>query len=394
MVAVATEVRAQLYRQQFAFVGDRSRYVAFVGGRGSGKTFAGVRKSLEWMSHGGLGVIAGPSFPAVKVGPKRAMLAALDEAGITYRENKNDATMYVPRFNAEVQFAGLENDTYLRGPNFSWGWIDELDYVADASMWRALKGSVREGSGYQLFVTSTPKGRFLLWQEWVRDADDFHALYRASSLDNVFIDAPSYVAGLGYSGRFYEQEIEAAFVTFEGLVYSVFERERHVMTMDTEGWAAVLGVDAGVRNPSAILTIRHAGERRHIQAEVYRRGMGQTDLRLAVEAEADRVNAEAIEVDPSAAGLIVDLLGDGYPAVKANNAVQDGIRTVSGLFADDLLTVDPSCVNTIAELESYAYPENARTETDNPIKQFDHCLDAARYGLLGLSEPVLHVGLR
>jgi phage terminase large subunit len=51
------------------------------------------------------------------------------------------------------------------------------------------------------------------------------------------------------------------------------------------------------------------------------------------------------------------------------------------------LTVDPSCVNTIAEFESYAY--NPRSlENDVPIKANDHAMDALRYGVMELFAPI------
>ena len=53
------------------------------------------------------------------------------------------------------------------------------------------------------------------------------------------------------------------------------------------------------------------------------------------------------------------------------------------------LTVDPSCVNLIAEVETYHYPDN-RTESDKPVKEFDHAIDALRYGLA--SEPIMLEG--
>jgi phage terminase large subunit len=48
------------------------------------------------------------------------------------------------------------------------------------------------------------------------------------------------------------------------------------------------------------------------------------------------------------------------------------------------LTVDPSCVNTISEFESYQYPDGRRGNSDNPIKENDHAMDALRYGIMEL----------
>jgi phage terminase large subunit len=388
MVALAANeitIEQQFYPQQIAFLGEQARYPAFVGGRNSGKTFTGAYKALKRAAAGGLGLIAGPSFPAMKLGPKPRFLKLLDDSGIPYRENKNDNKIYIYACNAEIQFAGLENDTYTRGPNYRWGWVDELDFVADPEMWRTAKAAVREGSDYQLFITSTPKGRRLIYQEWVVNRDDFHRLHKATSYDNFFVDAEDFVAGLNYAGTFYEQEINAEFVTFEGLVYPGFDRFRHVKAVDCAGWASIIAVDVGTRNPTAVLTIRHSGDRLHVARELYRRGMGSTEIVEAVAAEYRESRASAAVIDPSAAGLITDLENLGLTAHKGDNAIITGISRVTSVLPD--LSIDPSCVNLIAEFESYQYPEGTRAEQDNPIKANDHALDALRYGCMELVVP-------
>ena len=48
------------------------------------------------------------------------------------------------------------------------------------------------------------------------------------------------LSGLGYEGRFADQEIGAEFVSFDGLVYDRFDRTHNVATVDTAGWQDVL----------------------------------------------------------------------------------------------------------------------------------------------------------
>ncbi len=394
MVAQAVETRdITLYPTQFDFVADEHRLVAFVAGRNSGKTVAGSWKAVHLAEQlGGLGIIAAPDFPMLEFGAKRAFMERLRDLRIPYETQQQRGVVGIPRWKAEVRFATLENESRVRGPNYAWGWVDELDFLADRAVWQALKGAVRDGPQPQLFATSTPKGRRLIWEDWIENATDNHALYRATTFDNPFIDAADYVQGLGYAGRFYDQEITAEFVGYEGLVYPAFDRDRHVREVDTTGWPVILGVDAGVRNPSAIATIRYSGDARHQEREFYQRGLGSDALRAAVKAEADRCGRllTSIEIDPSAAGLIVDLGQDGYPVNKANNAVSDGIREVTSALNDGM-TIDPSCIHTIAEYESYSYPDGTRTETDNPVKQNDHLLDAIRYVCQALAAPKANV---
>src|SRR5690606_2917461 len=91
---------------------------------------------------------------------------------------------------------------------------------------------------------------------------------------------------------------------------------------------------------------------------------------------------EEVFVDPSAKAYIDDLASEGVPVERANNDITTGIQTVAS-FVGPGFTVDPDCVHTIAEFESYQYPEEGKRDNDKPLKQNDHCMDALRYALMG-----------
>lgn len=381
MVAQRHEKAVELYAVQHDFVADDHRYVAFVAGRNSGKTFAGSWKALTRAQRGGLGVIAAPDFPMLEFGAKRAFLERLREMNVRYELNQQRGVVTIAAWKAEVRFATLETEARVRGPNYAWGWVDEVEYVTDRNIWAALKGAIREGAAPQLFVTTTPKGRRLVYEEWVTAPTPQHALYTASTRDNPFIDADEYIAGLGYSGRFLEQEIEAKFVGYDGLVYPDWTRDR-LTELDCDGWRTVMGVDVGTRNPTAILTIRIAGDgRSHVERMVYQRNMSASEVVAAIQAEADRVSPEAIYVDPSAAGYVLDLRRTRYPVRKADNDRKRGVQIVTTAIADGM-TADPSCTALADEFELYHYPDG--NEKDDPVKEHDHALDALRYALVGV----------
>ena len=380
----------QVYRTQADFITDLRRYTAFIGGRNSGKTFAGSLKAIATAGRGGLGCIAAPNFPMLEHGAKRQFLDRLTESGESFTQTRNGVV--IPRWDAEVLFVTLESESRVRGPNYAWGWADEVEYVADRSIWKAFKGAVRDGEAPQLFVTSTPKGRQLVWDEWVVGKTTAHALYKATTRDNPFIDAEDYIAGLGYSGAFYEQEIDAEFVAFEGLVYPAFARNRNTRTVLTDGWSTVIGLDVGTRNPTALLVCRVSGDHLHIEREHYQRGMSSDDITDAALAAWETYRPEYLVIDPSAAGLILSLQQRGIRVRKAVNDVLIGISTVTSTLPD--LTVDPSCVNTIAEFESYRYPDGKRGSTDSPVKENDHAMDALRYVCMELfGKPKKRIGM-
>jgi phage terminase large subunit len=145
----------------------------------------------------------------------------------------------------------------------------------------------------------------------------------------------------------------------------------------------VLGLDVGTRNPTALLILRHSGDRLHIERELYQRGMSSDDITDATEAEYKDSGASHVVIDPSAAALILALTRRGVRCRKADNDVLIGISRVTGALAS--LTVDPSCTNTIAEFESYRYPDRGQgAERDVPVKANDHAMDALRYLCLDL----------
>jgi PBSX family phage terminase large subunit len=371
-----------LMPNQFDFVTDQSRFAAYIGGIGSGKTYAGAVKVLQRLNEPGYGMIAAPTFPMLRDSTRRSLIQALDSAGIQYDMNKSENSIKVGQH--EIICRSLDNPETLRAPNLQWAWIDEAALVSEMA-WRIVKGRVREGDKQQAWITTTPKGRNWIWKEWVAEPDDNHTIYKTRTTENKHLD-PDFAASLDYDGLFAEQELAGEFVSFEGLIYPMFHREHHIKQVDCTGWRTILGGDIGARNPTALLTIRRSGDgRTHIERERYQRNMGADDITDAICDEMTQSGAEVGWLDPSAKAYIDACVLRGYNVKGANNDVKHGIGVVTTAFADGL-TVDPSCVNTIAEFESYAWQEGA-TEKDAPIKQNDHAMDGIRYALVGDSVP-------
>ena len=86
----------------------------------------------------------------------------------------------------------------------------------------------------------------------------------------------------------------------------------------------------------------------------------------------------------------MELRNRGYIVKDANNDVINGIRCVAALLAQDKYTIDPDCVNTIAEYASYSWdPTYQQKGLDKPIKEKDHACDSDRYGIYSSSQTAL-----
>jgi len=390
--AVTPSTTLRLFPRQMRFVKSAAPFPSYIGGIGSGKSFAGGAKVIARLGRKELGMIAAPTYQMLRDSTLRGFTGQLDDLGIPYTHQKSENVIVFPNGH-EILCRSLDDPSKVRGPNLDYCWVDEAGYITGEA-WAVVKGRVRVGVAPQAWTTSTPKGRNFLWEEWERDAtgnefDPVRPLFRVRTEENPELPA-GFAASLGYTDIFAAQELGGEFVAFEGLVYPGFTRDK-VQRVDTTGWGTVLGLDLGTRNPTALLVVRYAGDRRHYEAEHYERGMSSdsiTDLALSAVA---RYQPEYIVVDPSAAGLIKSLTERHIRVRKANNDVKVGIATLTSAIPD--LTVDPSCVNMIQEFESYRYPDGTRGNSDSPVKENDHLADCARYVEMELSAPKKRWGL-
>jgi phage terminase large subunit len=203
---------------------------------------------------------------------------------------------------------------------------------------------------------------------------------------------------------------DGIWATAEGAVYDNFDSSIHVKVRDPremKSW--YLAIDEGYTNPAVILLVGEDSDgRTHTFREFYRSGVLQErvvarakrfmdwvyarnvgDLKRSgmnvTEARKLARRVELVAVDEAAAGLIADLVNHSIPAQPAKGRVLDGISKMQNRLsvAGDGLpreTVDPSCVNTINEYESYIWKKTAAgISKDEPQKENDHTKDARRY---------------
>ncbi len=392
VVQSAPVTTLSLFPRQMRFVRSAAPYPAYIGGIGSGKSFAGGAKVISRLGRKEIGMIVAPTYPMLRDSTLEGFFGLLELLGIPYDHLKTDNTITFANGH-KILCRSVEDPDKVRGPNLGYVWGDECGYISRKA-WQIIKGRVRVGDCPQAWLTGTPKGRDWLWEEWERDAtgnefDPAHPLFRVRTDENPELPQ-GFADSLGYAGQFAAQELGGEFVGFEGLVYPMFSRARHVRSVDTSGWSTVLGMDVGTTNPTAVIVCKYSGDRRHYEREHYERGMSSDSITDLAVKMWDQHQPEYMIIDPSAAGLIKSLEARGVRVRKGVNDVTIGITNLTSIVAGDVageprLSVDPSCVKIMAEFESYRYKEGKNS--NNPEKQNDHLMDAARYIEMELSAP-------
>lgn len=66
-----------------------------------------------------------------------------------------------------------------------------------------------------------------------------------------------------------------------------------------------------------------------------------------------------------------------FKILPADNAVADGLQDTAVAIKRGLIRLDQSCTETKKEFVGYVWDE--KSESDKPVKENDHCMDALRY---------------
>jgi PBSX family phage terminase large subunit len=191
------------------------------------------------------------------------------------------------------------------------------------------------------------------------------------------------------TGLWRRRYVLGEWVAAEGAVYDMWDDTRHVLAAEKLPPLARLlsvGIDYGTNHPTRgyLLGVSAEDRPRLVVADEWAPPK-MTDAGYSADYRkwiAGR-QPEWLCVDPAAASLKLQLFSDGHGNVMdANNAVLDGIRTVSSLLATDCLVVSDACRQLIAEVPGYSWDDKATLRgLDAPIKANDDCCDALRYAV-------------
>lgn len=367
--------------------------VIICGPAGTGKTYCDL-----WRMH--LCALKYPGMRGILV--RKTLEDLIASALVTYQERVLGSGRFAvrPFGGSKLKPAGFQ---YANGSEITIGGMDKADKVMSREYdlilaieatelveedWENLSTRARWGvmPYQQLFGECNPQGPGHWLYKRVQTGKT--RMFYSTHKDNPALwdgerwtpEGEAYLARLeALSGFRRARLLEGKWTAAEGAVYPMFDRQTNVRAVDTTGWAKVIGMDVGTRNPTAILTVYYGSDQVHVKREVYKRGMSSDAITdAAIDAWDD--NTEFMVVDPSAAGLIATLEARGIRVRKAVNDVKIGIATVTSMMPT--LTLDPSCENLIDEFETYSYA--TRRVDDTPVKENDHALDALRYTCMEL----------
>lgn len=377
------DINLKAYDPQIRFLNLNARYIAFIAGLGSGKTYAlcmwALKKAIN--QRGFRGLMASRTYPMLRdvVIPT---FFEVTPAFLIEDFNRRDNKIKIIN-GSEILFRPLESKKTIeriRGLNLNWAGLDEAAYVPEKA-WDVLQGRLRQGESHQMAVSTTPKGFNWVYNRFIeKDSDKYRTITGVKTSDNPFL-SQEYIDDLReeYTGEYLRQEFYGEFVRFEGLVYTEFRRSENVLTEEeinrTDISRYIYGYDSGFRQPRVFLKIGITTDDNFIVTdEFYQK---QCMLSDGIDRFMQMYEGGMVYADPSAAEDIEEMRRRGIDVQGGDNAVDGGIQQMKKLFDKDILYVSESCQATLNELNTYRWDDNK----DKPVKESDHAMDAMRYAV-------------
>lgn len=368
----------------------------------SGKTIACIDSFVTWSQHtfnNQTFIIAGKSMGAIKRNVLSPMFQILTAKGIPYSYIRSGDAHVRIGSNTYYLF-GASNEAAqdtLQGLTAAGAYADEVALLPQSFIDQMMGRCSVEGAKY--FFNCNPEGPYhYVKTELIDQAKKKRLLHLHFTMDDNHSLAERVKERFRrmFSGVFYQRYILGLWVMAEGVIYSMFNHEDHIVSQLPDFKKYWVGIDYGTSNATTfILAGLGVDDTLYIVDEYYHSGSqtGQQkspqqyskDLRdwLAnlEDARGAKIKPEYIFIDPSAEGFIVQLWSDGVKGIaKADNDVKLGIELVSSIMGAGRFKVHKRCKNVLKELSSYVWDPKAQERgEDKPLKANDHTLDPIRY---------------
>ncbi len=359
----------------------------------SGKTMSMSVSFVSWaMSRfdGCSFAICGKTITSLRRNVVTELLKELREIGMTVREkiSANYVDVTFDRKRNRFYFFGGKDEgsaSLIQGMTLAGLLLDEVVLMPRSFVEQAVARCSVPGS--KLWFNCNPDNPYHWFKkEWIDKAAQKKMVYVHFSItDNPSLSREVIKRYYRlYSGAFFKRFVLGKWTATEGLVYPMFDPQKHTFNENITCDRYVVSCDYGTVNPSSFgLWGESAGTWYRLDEYYYdsrRQGKRKTDeehYESLCRLIGDK-NVEMIVCDPSAQSFIQCIQRHGkYSVIPAKNDVVWGIRLVSDCIRLGKIKFSTACTDTLREFSLYRWDEKAGK--DCPVKENDHAMDDIRY---------------
>jgi PBSX family phage terminase large subunit len=393
-------LKYELFPKQFGVFDSQKRIIVAIAGIQGGKTTVGAirmageianaikeKKPLKYL-------ISAPTYKILSQSTIPKFLEVAPFLKSFYR--KTDNVIEVPVGKEEkivIYIRSTEDPNKLEGMTITgMAWMDEAGQMKrDAFINIQGRTSIAQAP---ILITTTPYALNWLFLEVYKPFKegkntDTVDLFEWSSVDNPYFPKTEFErARKEMDPRVFKRRYLAMFEKMSGLVYEDFGQHL-IMEPETIPFKEIIcGIDWGFNNPAAIAIIGIDKENTfYLIDEYYETNKTKAEIIERLKYFKSLHNIRLWYPDPEDPEALEQMkLAGLYPreVIKGKGSVRKGIDVVRELLRRNQFKVFSTCHNSLDEFGTYHYPEETDegNEEEEPIKEFDHLMDAIRYAIM------------
>jgi len=309
-----------------------------------------------------------------------------------FKESPLEAT-YKPT-GQKIYFRGLDDPLKVTSITVDvgvlcWAWLEEAYEVMNEDDFNILdesiRGEVPKGLFKQWTITFNPwNEHHFLKRRFFDNPDDNTLALTTNYMCNEWLDAADIkvfedmkkrnprryaVAGLGGWG------------IVDGLVYENWKEEAFELS-DIKNAQTAFGLDFGYSVDATAFVVAYIDQeeqRIYIYDELYQTKM--SNRMIFDEIQRMGYTKERIIADSAEPKSIDELKGLGLRRIEAAKKGKDSINNGIQFIQNFEIIIHPRCTNFLTEISNYTWDKDKfGNQINRPIDDFNHCLDALRYG--------------
>ena len=382
-----------LTNPQKKVIKDDSRFRVLITGRRFGKTYLAINELAKFASQPNKKVwYVAPSYRQAKA----ICWGVLKEKMIQHKWvksiNHSDLTITLKN-NSQITLRGSDNENSLRGVGLHGLVMDEFADISKETWFEVLRPTLSDTKGHALFCGS-PRGfgnwSYELYKMGETNKDWKSFQYTTLEGEQVSEDEIEQ-AKQDLDLRTFQQEYEATFVNYSGMIYYNFSRDKNIVEQYKKNSGILhIGLDFNVDPMSAVVCVIENDRIYMIdEIQIYSSNTNEMCDEIRTRYKSKQI---VVYPDPSArqrktsAGGITDLAilkNFGFDVKCKNTAplVRDRINAVNSKLKNvngkNNLFIVKSCKNAIKSIERQIYKEG--THIPDKDSGYDHMNDALGY---------------
>ena len=397
MIKIKAKVR--MLKHQYDFAMDKGKYLAMVGGYGSGKSFADVYRGNElirWRCSRGeypVILVTSPTFRLLEDVNIPRFEAFMNKYRVHYTFQKSKHKMIIKSgtLKGEYWFRSAVNYERIVGFDATDAIMDEHDTLRRSeqeAVWIKVMARLRGAKDATLAISTTPEGFKQTHQKFVEEK--IGRLIKAKTSDNIFLP-PDYIESLynQFDKLLVQQYVNAEFVNINRLAaYYAFNRELLIDKYKPVTQTILVGVDFNVDPMTATIAEQVFEDGRlmlYVYDEIY---LKDSNTYRMVEQILQRHPGKRVICFPDMTGGnrkssatftdIVILKKAGFEIRGINNPrVKDRLNTVNNLFDKKGVKIVKTLKYLIRDFEQVGVDEYG--ELDKKNLELTHCSDNFGY---------------